>query len=166
MVTKKIKYTIVNENNHDSFKDLKITNSYNMASKSKFKDGIDVNKITIVDNELIQKTVDKKINKRFKSLLELIASICESDDDPTSGLNIALTETDKFKREMINKYNRLLEKKEIELINKKIELIEKDLKIRLYEHQLIIKCQRKLMEQELMKSMEMEEEVIENHRRR
>lgn len=166
MVEKKFKYNIINENNYSSFKNLKIDNSYHMASKNKFNDGISVSKITIVDTELIQKIVDKKLRKRFKSLLELIAGIYEGDDDPSEGLNLALNETEKLKREMINKYNHLLEKKELELVNKKIELIEKDLKRRIYEHQLIVKCQRKLMEQELMNSLEMEEEVMESHRRR
>jgi len=165
MVAKKNKYVVLKKNNHQKVNELKISSYYDMNFKNKIDDGININKIRIINQNFIQKILDKKINKRFKSLLELIASICESDEDPSSGLMFALSETERFKREMINKYNRLLKKEQREFIDKKIEVIEKEVKKRLYEHQLIIKCQQKLMEEAMFQNLE-QEEVMENHRRR
>lgn len=164
MTAKKIRYVINKKNNYVEIKKIELKNVYNMSSKNKINGGISVKKINIVHQNLIDKMINKKINKRFKSLLELIASICESDEDPGSNLQFALDEAERFKREMINKYNQLLNKKELELIDKKIELIEKDVKKRLYESQMIMRLQQKL-QQQLFVQMEQAEE-IENHRRR
>lgn len=167
MVNMKSKYIVIKKNNHQKTTKLKIVNSYDMSSKNKIANGITVNKINLVDQKLIEKMLDRKINKRFKSLLELIASVCESDDDPASGLMYALDETERFKREMLNKYNRLLKKEQKEFIDKKIALVEKEVKKRLYNHQMLAKAQRKLMEEALLKAMMEEDEiVIESHRRR
>lgn len=166
MVVKKNKYIIIKKHNHQEVKKIKIDNSYDMSFKNKIDGGICIKKINLIDQNFIDKTINKRINKRFKSLLELIASICESDEDPGSGLKFALDETERFKREMINKYNHLLNKKELELIDKKIKLIEKEVKNRLYEQQMIKKVQQKLMQEAFMSAMMPEEELKENHRRR
>lgn len=163
MVTK-TKYVIIKKHNHKKVSKIKINNIYDMSSKTPIKDGVSVKRINLIDENFINKMINKRINKRFKNLLEFIANICENDDDPSSGLKFALDETEKFKREMLNKYARLLNKKEKELIEKKIDLIEKDVKKRLLEHQVIRKFQQK-MQQDLYYQEEVEEEK-ENHRRR
>ena len=164
MVTK-IKYVIVKKDNYKNINQLKINNVYDMTSKTPIKGGINVTKINLIDETFIEKMINKRINKRFKSLLELIASICESDEDPTTGLRFALDETEKFKREMLNKYARLLKKKEKELIDKKIDLIEKDVKKRLLEHQVVKSFQQKMQQEMYYHELE-EVELKENHRRR
>ena len=166
MTATKTKYVIKKKHNYKEVKKIDLNNIYDMSSKNKIDGGISVKKINIVDQKFIDKMINKRINKRFKSLLELIVSICESDEDPASGLKFALDETERFKREMINKYNRLLNKKELELIDKKIQLIEKEVKNRLFESQMIMKVQQKLQQELMMNLMEPEEEIVENHRRR
>lgn len=166
MITKKTKYVINKKHNYNEVEKIELNNVYDMSSKNKIDDGINVKKINIIDQKFIDKMINKRINKRFKSILELIASICESDENPASGLKFALDETERFKREMINKYNRLLNKKQLELIDKKIALIEKEVKNRLFESQMIMKVQQKLQQEMLMHLMEPEEEIMENHRRR
>lgn len=163
MITK-TKYIIIKKHNYQEVLKIKLNNIYDMSSKTPIKGGVSVKKINLIDQIFIDKMINKRINKRFKSLLELIASICESDEDPSSGLMFALTETEKFKREMLNKYARLLNKQEKELIDKKIDLIEKDVKKRLLEYQVINKIQRKMQEE--MYYQEELEELKENHRRR
>ena len=113
-MVKKTKYVIIKKHNYQEVLKIKLNNIYDMSSKTPIKGGISVKRINLIDQAFIDKMINKRINKRFKSLLELIASICESDEDPSSGLMFALTETEKFKREMLNKYARLLNKQEKE----------------------------------------------------
>jgi len=164
-MVKKTKYVIIKKHNYQEVLKIKLNNIYDMSSKTPIKGGISVKRINLIDQTFIDKMINKRINKRFKSLLELIASICESDEDPSSGLMFALTETEKFKREMLNKYARLLNKQEKELIDKKIDLVEKDVKKRLLEYQVISKIQQKMQQESYYQEVE-EEELKENHRRR
>jgi len=164
-MVKKTKYVIIKKHNYEEVLKIKLNNIYDMSSKTPIKGGISVKRINLIDQVFIDKMINKRINKRFKSLLELIASICESDEDPSSGLMFALTETEKFKREMLNKYARLLNKQEKELIDKKIDLVEKDVKKRLLEYQVISKIQQKMQQESYYQEVE-EEELKENHRRR
>ena len=76
--------------------------------------------------------------KKFKKLLEFIASIYESDDDSSSSLMLALNEIEKLKRELINKYVAYLNKKEVQKLDKKIKLIEQEVQSKLYQYHDII----------------------------
>lgn len=87
--------------------------------------------LEIVDEEIYSKIIRYKINSKFKKILELIASICESDEDPGSGLGFALNEVEKFKRIMINKYADYISKKDLELLDKKVKYIEEEVKARM-----------------------------------
>ena len=76
----------------------------------------------------------KRINNRFKKILEYIASIYEDDDDDTTdSLMKALNQVEKFKMELINKDRKYIEKAHLELISKKVKLIEKELQEKMYE---------------------------------
>ena len=93
--------------------------------------------IKFYDEKIISGAINRSIDNRFKKLLELIVSLDESDEDPSDGYIFCLDELAKFRRELINKYNKFLEKKQAELINKKIELIEKNIKNKLLAYRLI-----------------------------
>ena len=104
-------------------------------SKKKDKERIGI--IKFYDEKIISRVIKKSIDNRFKKILELIASLEESDEDPSNGLIFCLDEAAKFKREMVNKYDKFLKKTQIEFINKKIELIEKEVKNKLITYRLM-----------------------------
>ena len=133
---------------------MKTKNKYVLLKKSiykkiisyEFSDSLDISKkkdkerigiIKFYDDKIINRVIKKSIDNRFKKLLELIANLEESDSDPSEGLIFCLDEAAKFKREMINKYNKFLKKSQIEFINKKIELIEKEVKNKLIAYRLM-----------------------------
>ena len=130
----KTKYILVKKNNFKKVISYKFDESFNMA-KRKDKERIGI--IKFYDEKIISGVIKKSIDNRFKKLLELIASLEESDEDPSNGLIFCLDEAAKFKREMINKYDRFLKKTQIEFINKKIELIEKEVKNKLIAYRLM-----------------------------
>jgi len=130
----KIKYVIIKKNSFKNIITYQFDESFNMKKK---KDKESIGVIKFYDEKIINRVIKRSIDSRFKKLLELIASLEESDEDPSEGLIFCLDEAAKFKREMINKYDRFLKKTQIEFINKKIELIEKEVKNKLIAYRLI-----------------------------
>ena len=130
----KIKYVLVREHNFKKVVNINFAESFEMT-KNKDKERIGV--IKFYDERIIDNAIKKVIDYRFKKILELMASLEESDEDPSDGLIFCLDEAAKFKREMINKYDKFLKKTQIEFINKKIELIEKEVKNKLVVYRLM-----------------------------
>ena len=151
----KTKYVLLKENIFNKIISYQFDESFNMKKK-KDKDSIGV--IKFYDEKIINMVIKRSIDNRFKKLLELIASLEESDEDPSNGLIFCLDEATKFKREMINKYDRFLKKTQIEFINKKIELIEKEVKNKLIAY--------RLLNSPLFNMEDEEEEELETERRR
>ena len=150
----KTKYVLVKEKVYKKVISYEFDESFNMTKK---KDKERIGIIKFYDEKIINQAIKKSIDNRFKKLLELIANLEESDEDPSNGLIFCLDESAKFKREMINKYNKFLKKTQIEFINKKIELIEKEVKNKLITY--------RLMHSPLFTEMEDEDEYEEERHR-
>lgn len=140
-----------------SFKKISVFNYEDSFDMSKKKDKERIGVIKFYDEKIISGVIKKSIDNRFKKILELIASIDESDEDPSNGYLFCLDEASKFKQEMVNKYNRFIKKNQIEFINKKIDLIEKELKNKLITY--------RLMHSPIFDELEDEEEIIEERSR-
>lgn len=154
-VKKNNKYILIKKSIYQKIILFKYDDSFNMTKK---KDKERLGVIKFYDDKIISSVIKRSIDNRFKKLLELIASIEESDNDPSSGLIFCLDEANKFKREMVNKYNKFLKKSQIEFINKKIELIEKEVKNKLIAY--------RLMHSEIFKNIDDEEYEEERSRSR
>lgn len=149
------KYILLKKN---KFKKISLFNYEDTLDISKKKDKERIGVIKFYDDKTISGVIKKSIDNRFKKILELIAKIEESDEDPSAGYIFCLDEASKFKQEMINKYNRFLKKDKIEFINKKIELIEKELKNKLITY--------RLMHSPIFDEIDEEEKEEERHRSR
>ena len=130
----KSKYVLIKKSIYKKIVSYDFNESFSMTKKED-KERIGI--IKFYDEKTIKNAVQRSIDNRFKKLLELIANIEESDDDPSEGYIICLDEVNKFKRELANKYERFLKKTQLEFINKKIELIEKELKNKLIAFRLL-----------------------------
>ncbi len=100
---------------------------YSLNSKNKnikLKDAINVNKMVIINQSLIDKVIDRNIDSKFKKLINLILGIYDTSDDPAGNMMLALNEVEKFKREVINKYVNYMNKKQLEKLERKIRLLE------------------------------------------
>ncbi len=126
------KYTLVKENDYVKLYNYHTNISYPITEKE-IKE-LHLSNVLIVNDALIDQYMMKRINNRFKEILNYIASIYESDDDDTSdSLMKALNQTEKFKMELINRDRKYIEKEHIELISKKVKLIEKELQEKIME---------------------------------
>ena len=130
----KTKYILLKKSFYKKIISYKFSESLDISKKrDKHRIGI----IKFYDDKVINRVIKKSIDNHFKKILELIASFEEADSDPSEGLIFSLNEVAKFKREMVNKYNKFLKKSQIEFNNKKLELIEKELKNKLIAYRLM-----------------------------
>ncbi len=130
----KIKYNLIKKNTYKKYLDINIKNSYNVNKK------IDEESLGIIkfyNDDLINKVIKKKIDTKFKYILELMVKIEEDDSDPSEGLMICLNELERLKKEFINKYRKFLDKKRQEFIEKKIAILESEIKMKLFNMQII-----------------------------
>lgn len=97
----------------------------------KFVDAINVNKMVLINPSLIEKMIDKKVKRKMNYLINMMSIVCDSDDDNSEGLYLALDEVEKCKMEIINKYKKFLEEEKIELLLKKISILEDELNLRI-----------------------------------
>lgn len=108
---------------------------YNLKAKKDlhFLDGIDVNRIIIINPSFIEKIATKKINAKFDKLINMVQVVIDVGDEDESGegYKIALDEAEKLKRELWNKYKKYVAEEKLELMTKKIEILEDELRLRL-----------------------------------
>ena len=130
----RIKYNIVKKNKYKECINTSINSSYNIRKKID-KDSLGI--IKLYDNELINKVIKKKLDAKFKYILETMIKIEEDDSDPSEGLMMCLNEIDRLNKEQINKYRRFMDKKKQELIEKKVMLLESEIKMKLFNMQII-----------------------------
>ena len=107
---------------------------YDLSPKKgvKIEDAINVNKVVIINPSLASKVASKKIDIKFRKLLQLLNVIFESDDDTGTAYREGLNEISKLRLELLTKYKKHLEQEQFELTEKKLGILEHELKIRLY----------------------------------
>lgn len=140
------KYHLIFENTYLNYENINYSKTFSVKNKKEF-----TGKICFYNNDLIYKVIKRKTDQSFKKLLELIIRIDE-DDNPSDGYMICLNEIDKFRHELIKRYENYLKKEQMNFFKRKIDLIEKDIQNKL------------LMERINIMSEINEENVVSHHR--
>lgn len=153
----KTSYKLNKKSKYKKFKKMDLKDSYNIKKKKDNAIGV----IKIYDSELTMIAIKKSLSTHFKKLLELVLAVSEDGDSP-DGLLLCLDETEKFKREINNKYADFLNKKEKELYLKKLEVIEKELKDKLIIYSIE---QKRINNRKVFVPSEKEEEIEETRHR-
>lgn len=131
---KKNKYFLNKERKYLRYAAINLNTSYDI--KKRLGESFEI--IKFYNEEFITFAVKMSLDKQFKKLLEFIIETDEDGDSP-SDLILCLNETDKIRKEIINKYAGLLDKKEKEFFKKKLAIIENDIKNK------FIACQLNMM---------------------
>lgn len=107
---------------------------YDLSPKKgiKIEDAINVNKVVIINPSLAEKVARKKLDIKFRKLLQLLKVIFETDDDTGTAYREGLNEVSKLRLELLTKYKKHLDQEQFELTEKKLGILEHELKIRLY----------------------------------
>ena len=107
---------------------------YDLSPKKgvKIEDAINVNKVVIINPSLAEKVAKKKLDLKFRKLLQLLNIIFETDDDTGTAYHEGLNEVSKLRMELLNKYRKHLEEEEANVMEKKLDILEHELRMRLY----------------------------------
>lgn len=107
---------------------------YDLSPKknAKIEDAINVNKIVIINPSLANKVAKKKIDLKFKKLVQLLNIIFESDDDTGTAYHQGLDELERLRQELVDKYKKYLEDSEYDTMDKKLGILEHEIKVRLF----------------------------------
>lgn len=119
---KKVK-VILNSNNCDGYS-IKPKNSI-------VYDGITVNSMLIVNNDLVKTLLKKKIKKKLDLYLQFLINVLDEEDTDSGHLMFALNDLDRYRRLVINNYQKYLEKKYIKILMDKFDLLEQELRLRI-----------------------------------
>ena len=113
---------------YEKLKGYKITPNKNI----RFEDAINVDTMILISPTLIEKMVEKKVNRKMSYLINMMTFISEnSDEDSEEGFYYALTEVEKFRAELYNKYKNYIREEKMILLDKKLAILEDELKLRL-----------------------------------
>lgn len=133
---KEVRYLIVKKKNSQdlTYFEYDKLEGYDITPKNKkpFQDSIQVNKMILINESLIQKMIQKKLDKRFQRLLTELNFLFDSDDETGTGLREALNQLERFKMEVKNKYRSYMKKEELVLLGKKLSILRNEAKLRLY----------------------------------
>lgn len=130
-------------------KKLKI-NGYPMNLKLKpRKDLISVSNFMIVDDNLEKNVLLKQFQLAYRRLFRVIMDVLNDPDATSSDTQIALTEIEKMKQILKDKYEHKFTDLEYKRMVKKVELLEKQLKEKLIFENNMRKMYQKIMDEEL-----------------
>ena len=93
--------------------------------------GMEVNKMVVINPSFIEKVLKKKIKRKLDLYLQFIVSVIDDEDTDPSNLRFVLDDLERYRRTIINKYQRYLDEKYINLLLKKIELLSNEIKTKL-----------------------------------
>ncbi len=105
---------------------------------SKVIEKYNIDNLNIVKPELISNLIINNFDKKYKKILEVYLKAIEADDDTTGGmLMMSLDEVARLRTIIINKYNKVLKRKEIENLLKKLKIIENEIRIKIIDYKLM-----------------------------
>ena len=107
---------------------------YDLSPKKgvKIEDAINVNKVVIINHSLASKVAKKKIDIKFRKLVQLLNIIFETSDETGDAYHQGLDEVERLKEELHDKYKKHLDSDEFDTMEKKLGILEHELKVRLF----------------------------------
>ena len=142
LLVKKSKFQKINKIN------LKKLKGFSFKPKNKsLKNGVQVNKLVIINPSFTETILKKKIKNRLELYLRFIISLLDEDDDTDiTDLRAALNDLTRYRQIIEKKYLLYLDKKYAEMLLKKIDMLEEELKMK------IVNFQPKEKEEEIRRS--------------
>lgn len=87
-----------------------------------------IKNIRIFDVILARPMVVKMVDKKYKRVIAYVTELLISDDDSGEPFRLALTEMEKFRQEIKNKYRVFLEQEELNMMAKQLSVLQKQAK--------------------------------------
>lgn len=90
-------------------------------------EGIEVSHLTLVNAELIKKVLIKKTKRKLNTYLNFLLAIVDDDDTDGEALELVIEDAERYKRIIIEKYSKFLEKSYIKSLLRRLNTVEKEL---------------------------------------
>ena len=103
---------------------------YTFKPKALSEDFIHVNKVNVVNHEMIDKILTRKFEKSFKRLVALSMRVLEEEEADEGDTTIVLGEVELVREILLNRYQKFIDKEKEELFLKKLRLIENELRMK------------------------------------
>lgn len=107
--------------------------------------GEEITGLKIYNKKLAHPIVKKQVEKKYQKLITLLTELLVSDDSSGTTQMKALTEIEKFRQMIKNKYRDYLTRKDLEVMSKQLSIMQMTAKNK------IIELQNALLENELSK---------------
>ncbi len=107
--------------------------SMESRKKSFLIKGSSVTKIKVINKEMANSIVSKKVFKKYERLINKLTELLIDDDDSGDSCREALNQIEKFRLEIKIKYRHFLKKKELEKMSKQLVLLQKEANRKLIE---------------------------------
>lgn len=115
------------------FLELEKLKGYTVKPNVQVDDMIGVKQIVFVNDEMAEKIIKKKVNKKIDYLLKQLKLINEDDSGNDGNIKYTLMNAEKLRMLLINKYVKYLGNTYHSLTLKKIDLIIEELRYKLYQ---------------------------------
>ena len=115
-------------------------NGFDVSPKNKInkKNTIRVSKAKISDEGLIKCLINKKIDKKYSKIYQMVTDIVENDDDEDgTKMGILLNEIELFRSILKHKYAKYMEMEEYNSLENRMRLMEKEIKRTLRKNRII-----------------------------
>ena len=124
------------DNKSDKIKSVNENKLEGLQVDTKNSNLLNATKILIVDSELKDAYIKKRVNKKIVALLAKMQYILDNEEDGNNNASLVLGEIDRLKSIMINKYREHLKVEEFEYLLKKLMIIEEEFKIKYNRKQI------------------------------
>jgi len=124
-----------NKNKEINIIEYEKNNGFDVKPKNKVKksDSINVSKVIFMSPSMIEKIVNRKVDKQYNKIISLVEDVATDDSDDTSFMVGVLNEVELFKSILIRKYAKFMLREQNEKLILRLNLMSKEIRRRIFE---------------------------------
>ena len=122
-------YKIDKDNKYQTVVQIRDLDGYDFRPRNKVNQ-INVSKVTIIDNLMIDKILTVKFDRTFKKLIALAMRVINDDDASDDDVRIVLDEEKLIKEILQNRYAKYIRHEKELLFLKKLKVIENEMRMK------------------------------------
>lgn len=122
-------YIIVKKNKNTLYHLKQEISGFHIKPKSKLIDnGIQIGSLVLVDPDLIEAVLRKKITKKLDAYLEYLMNVVDEENDESDDMSLIINDLKRYRSIILNRYSKFLDAYYIKMMLSKVNFIEEELK--------------------------------------
>lgn len=122
-------YIIVKKNKNTLYHLNQEISGFHIKPKSKLTyNGIQIGSLVLVDPDLIEAVLRKKITKKLDAYLEYLMNVVDEENDESDDLFLVINDLKRYRSIILNRYSKFLDAYYIKMMLSKVNFIEEELK--------------------------------------